>query len=346
MTITIKSIAKHIGVSHSTVSRALSGSTLVADETAERVRQAALELGYFPSAAARSLKTNRTQVIGVIVSSIADPFFSEILYGIEECAQEAGYSLLIGASQHNPVKEHRVVQAMLEQRTDGLIVCSSSFNSERVNRLLSFGFPVVMVNQQAAENYNFSIYHNDVDGAQQITRHLIELGHKKIAYLGNANSGKTTLDRLKGFQSEMEANGLSVPAEYIYHVAGGEPELGFSAMPYFMDLQDGPTALICYNDLLAIGVLRFCAEQDIQIPKNFSVVGFDNISYSAFTIPSLTTFDQPKRALGNQAARLLLDLLSSDESGLEQHQQIQILTGKLLVRESTAEPHVVEKEVS
>jgi DNA-binding LacI/PurR family transcriptional regulator len=203
-----------------------------------------------------------------------------------------------------------------------------------------------MVNQQAAENYNFSIYHDDVDGAQQITRHLIQLGHKKIAYLGNVNSGKTTLDRLKGFQSEMEAHSFSVPADYIYHVAGGESELGFSAMAYFLNLHEPPTALICYNDLLAMGVLRYCSEQGIQVPQHFSLVGFDNISYSAYTTPSLTTFDQPKRELGNQASRLLLNLLSSDETGLQQYQQIQILTGKLLVRESTAAPRATEERDS
>ena len=344
MAITIKNIAKQIGVSHSTVSRALSGSTLVADETAERIRKVANDLGYSPSAAARSLKTKRTQVLGVIVSSIADPFFSEILYGIEECAQEVGYSLIIGASQHDPVKERRVVQAMLEQRTDGLIVCSSSFNSEQVSHLLSFGFPVVMVNQQAAEYYNYSIYHDDVDGAQQISRHLIELGHQKIAYLGNANSGKTTLDRLKGFQIEMEAHALSVPAEYIYHVGGGEPELGFSAMAYYCGLEEPPTALFCFNDMLAIGVIRYCKEAGIGIPQDLSVAGFDNISYAAFTVPSLTTFNQPKRELGNQAARLLQDLLSSDQSGLQQTQQIQVLKGNLLERESTAAPDLTTKE--
>jgi DNA-binding LacI/PurR family transcriptional regulator len=338
MTITIKDIAKLAGVSHSTVSRALRGNSLVAEETAARIRMVAEERGYLPSAAARSLKTNRTRVLGVIVSSIADPFFSEILFGIEEYAQERNYSVSIAASQHDPVKERRVVQAMLEQRTDGLIICSSSFSTRQVNELLSRGFPVIMVNQQAAENYNFSIYHDDLDGSRQITRYLIELGHQRIAYLGNANSGRTTMDRESGFQVEMDEHRLAVPAEYIFHVPCGDPELGLLAVDHFMGLEKPPTALFCFNDMLAIGVLKGCKNKGINVPCDLSVAGFDNISYSAFTYPTLTTFNQPKREIGREAARLLLDLLSSDQIGLPQIQQFSILQGRLLIRESTASP--------
>ena len=211
MPITIKDIAKQAGVSHATVSRALRNSSLISVETTDRIRQIALEVGYQPSAAARSLKTNRSQVLGVIVSSIADPFFSEILFGIEECAQEGGYSLFIAASQNDPSRERKIVQTMMEQRTEGVIICSSSFGSEQGRQLLAYGFPIVVVNHQGAENFNFSIYHDDIDGSRQITRHLIDLGHKRIAYLGNSLSGRTTQDRLTGFQTEMENAGLASP---------------------------------------------------------------------------------------------------------------------------------------
>jgi DNA-binding LacI/PurR family transcriptional regulator len=342
MTATIKSIAKLTGVSHSTVSRALRGSSLVAKDTSQYIQRVAGEQGYLPSAAARSLKTRRTQALGVILSSIADPFFAEILFGIEEYAQESNYSLLIAASQHDLVKERRIVQAMVEQRTDGLIICSSLFSQSQVSQLLSRGFPVVMVNQQAAENYNFSIYHDDLDGSRQITRYLISLGHKRIAYLGNANSGRTTQDRLAGFMAEMDESDLVVPEEYVHHVAGGDPELGWDALAHFMDLEAPPSAIFCFNDMLAVGVLKGCEERGIEVPRQLSVAGFDNIAYSAFTTPSLTTFDQPKREIGHEAARLLLDLLASDQQGLPQIQQVKVLQGKLLVRESTGSP--IEKE--
>lgn len=131
MTTTIKDIAKRTGVSHSTVSRALRGDPLISEETTERIRQAAQEMAYLPSAAARSLKTNRSEVLGVIVSSIDDPFFSEILFGIEEVAQQAGYRLFIAASQHDAAREQKIVQALMEHRADGVIICSTSFNAEQ-----------------------------------------------------------------------------------------------------------------------------------------------------------------------------------------------------------------------
>lgn len=336
MPITIKDIARRTGVSHSTVSRALRGNSLISSETSEKIRQAAQEMGYQPSAAARSLKTNRSQVLGVIVSSIDDPFFSEIVFGIEETVQENGYSLFIGASQHDPTRERKIVQTMLEQRTDGVIICSSSFSAEQGRQLLSHGFPVVMVNHQSAENYHYSIYHDDVDGSRQITRHLLSLGHRRIAYLGNSQSGRTTLERLEGFRTEMENAGLMVPDEYLYQVPGGEPQFGQESVDYFMGLRVPPTAIVCFNDTLAIGVLKGCSVAGINVPGQLSVTGFDNIAYSAFTTPSLTTFDQPKRSLGIEAAHLLLDLLNSDHQEEGDIQRIKILQGKLLVRASTS----------
>jgi len=339
MPITIKDIAKKAGVSHATVSRALRNSSLISVATTDRIRQIAVDVGYQPSAAARSLKTNRSQVLGVIVSSIADPFFSEILYGIEDCAQGGGYSLFIAASQNDPNRERKIVQTMMEQRTDGVIICSSSFSSEQGRQLLAYGFPIVVVNHQGAENFHFSIYHDDIDGSRQITRHLIDLGHKRIAYLGNSLSGRTTQDRLIGFQTEMESAGLPVPEEYIHHVNGGEPRFGLDGLEYFLQLEHRPTAIVCFNDMLAIGVLKGCSEKGIKVPEELSVTGFDNITYSAFTTPALTTLDQPKRSIGVEAAQLLLDLLNANNGKSPDVAKIKVLKGKLLVRNSTATPN-------
>jgi len=337
-TTTIKTIARLTGVSHSTVSRALRGSPLVAEETAERIRLAAQQAGYLPSAAARSLKTNRTRVLGVILSGIADPFFSEVLYGIEDCAQEGGYSLFIGSANHDPDKEQKIIQTMLEQRIDGVIICSTPVSAERGSQFPTDAFPIVVVNNQAADNYNYSIYHDDIDGSRQVARHLIELGHTRIAYLGNALSGKTTLDRLNGFKAEMAAHGLTVDAQYIHHVAGGTAEMGALGMQHLLKLQPLPSAVMCFNDMLAVGVLKTCREAGIRVPQDLSVTGFDNITFSEYTHPSLTTLNQPKREIGREAAQLLLSLLSPDAEVLPQTQQVKVLKGLLLVRESTAVP--------
>lgn len=338
MAITIKDIAKRAGVSHSTVSRALRVNHLVSSETAKRIHDIAQEMGYRPSAVARSLKTKRTQVLGVIVSSISDPFFGEILNGIEVSAQAGGYSLFIAASQHDPIKERQIVQTMMEQRTDGVIICSSSFSPEHGRQFLSYGFPVVVVNHQGSESFNYSIYHDDVDGSSQVTRHLIAFGHKKIAYLGNSQSGRTTQDRLCGFQNAMANANLDVPKAYIHHVEGGEPILGQESVEYFTRLTPRPTAIVCFNDMLAIGVLKGCELAGLRVPEDLSVTGFDNITYSAFTTPSLTTFDQPKFSIGHEAAQLLLDLLQAEDGIIPDTPNVKILKGKLLVRKTTGAP--------
>jgi DNA-binding LacI/PurR family transcriptional regulator len=336
---TIKDIARKAGVAHTTVSRALRGSPLIADETSARIRAIAAELGYYPSAAARSLKTNRSQALGVIVSHIADPFFSEILQGIDDVAQQNGYSLFIAAAQHDPGREKAIVKTMREHRVDGLILCSTPFSAEQSQQLLTHNIPIVVVNNQAAEDYRYSIYHDDVDGSRQLTRHLLDLGHHRIGYLGNALSGRTDQERLSGFQQEMTAAGVSVQPGYVYQVSGGGAEHGLAGLAHFLNLPTRPTALVCYNDLLAVGVLKGLEQAGLRVPEQFSVTGFDNIDYSGYTSPPLTTFDQPKRTIGAEAARMMLELLSTAAG--DSHaagRNIRMLRGKLLVRQSTAPP--------
>ncbi len=340
MPVTIKDIAKELSISHSTVSRALNNSPLIPQFTADKIRKMADEMGYSHSAAARSLKTNRSQALGVIVSNIDDPFFGEILQGIEEIAQNNGYSLFMAASQRDPEKEKQIVRVMRERRVDGVIICSALFSAEQSNQFAEYGVPIVVVNNQSAETYRYSIYHDDVDGSRQITRHLIDLGHKHIAYLGNSSAGRTNIDRLSGFEQEMKANGLDILSKHIVNVNGNTPEFGLSGINNLIDLQERPSAVVCFNDMIATGVLKGLSLAKIRVPEEISVTGFDNIVFSAFTQPTLTTFDQPKRFIGAEAARLLFRLLDSqDRDEITSHHIVQTLKGKLLVRQSTAACH-------
>ena len=333
MAVTIKDIARRAGVSHATVSRALHGSPLISVATSQRIRQIAAELGYQPSVAARSLKTNRSQVLGVIVSHIADPFFSEILQGIDEVAQQVGYSLFIAASQHSLERERAIVKTMREHRVDGVIICSTPFSAEQSQLLASYKTPLVVINNQSAEDYRYSIYHDDLDGSQQVTQHLLDLGHKRIAYLGSSFSGRTNDQRLSGYKERMQAAGLSVPEGFVHGVQANNPETGRAAVDHFLALPERPTAVFCFNDMLATGVLRGLRRAGLRVPEDCSVAGFDNITFSAYTNPPLTTFNQPKHEIGIQAARLLLELLGPE--GESHLRTVRALRGQLLVREST-----------
>ena len=337
MAVTIKDIARQAGVTHATVSRALRGSPLISVETSKRIRQIATESGYQLSAAARSLKTNRSQVLGVIVSHIADPFFSEILQGIDEIAQQGGYSLFIAAAQHSLTREQAIVKTMREHRVDGVIICSTPFSAEQSQLLLSYNTPSVVINNQSAEDYRYSIYHDDLYGSQQVAQHLIDLGHRRIAYLGSALSARANFQRLMGFKERMQAAGIPVPEHFIREVEANDPEAASQAIGHFLALAERPTAIFCFNDMLATGALKGLQQAGLSVPQDCSVAGFDNITFSAYTNPPLTTFDQPKREIGIQAARLLLGLLDHTEAD-SPPPTIQTLRGTLLVRASTAPP--------
>jgi DNA-binding LacI/PurR family transcriptional regulator len=338
MSITIKDVARHAGVTHSTVSRALRGSPLISAETTQRVRQAAQDLGYQASAAARSLKTHSSKVLGAVVSNIDDPFFGEVLQGIEDTVQKNGYSLFIASSQHDQERQRIIVRALREHRVDGLIICSTSFGAEQYRHISESGIPIVVINNQAAEDYKYSIYHDDAGGSQEITNYLLNLGHTRIAYLGNSLSGRTTLDRQAGFLQAMQSAGLAVAEQHLINLPGASPEQGFTVVDHLLTLSPRPTALICYNDMLATGVMRGLQQAGYHVPGDFSVCGFDNITFSAYTSPPLTTFDQPKRFIGVEAARLLLGLLQPAEAPAANEPSIRKLKGHLLVRESTDPP--------
>jgi DNA-binding LacI/PurR family transcriptional regulator len=338
MVITIKDVARKAGVAHTTVSRALHGSPLISLETTERVCRLAAEMGYQPSAAARSLKTNRSQALGVIVSSIDDPFFSEILQGIDDVAQSRGYSLFIAASQRDPQRERSIVRTMREHRVDGVIVCSTPFSPEHSRQLRSYEIPIVVINNQSAEDYRFSIHHDDLDGSRQMMAHLIGLGHRNIAYLGYTHSGRTNLKRLAGYRESMQAAGLRIPEGYEFEAEASTPQEGQAASARFLALPRRPTAIFCYNDMLAIGVLRGLQQAGLNVPRDCSVAGFDNITFSSYTSPPLTTFDQPKHTIGERAARLVLGLLAQDPEQSPSEPKILTLQGSLLVRASTARP--------
>ncbi len=338
MPATIKDIAKQAGVSHTTVSRALHNSPLISEKTTYRIKEIATDLGYHPSFAARSLKTNRSQALGVIVSHIADPFFSEILQGIDDVAQSNGYSLFIAAAQYDPEREHAIIQTMREHRVDGVILCSPRFTPEQNYQLQSYNIPIVAINNQASVDYRYSIYHDDVNGGRQACEHLVHQGHKRIAYLGDASSGRTTQERLAGFRQVMEEAGLPIRPEFIHQVSGNSPADGLEAVEYFINLPIRPTAIICYNDMMAIGVVKGLRLVGVQVPADISVTGFDNILYSDYTYPPLTTIDQPKRFLGAEAARMMLEQLRSITGSFQNGTRIKRLKGMLLIRQSTAPP--------
>lgn len=336
MPVTIKDIARSAGVSHTTVSRALRDHPALAPATIDRIKTLADTMGYIPSAAARGLKTHRSNTLGVILSSIDDPYYSEILQGIEDELRGTGISLFVAATHRDPEIERSIVRLLGEQRVEGVIVGSTQFNTSHHRMLQQVGVPVAVINNQAAELYRYSIYHDDEYGSRTVTEHLIGLGHRQIGFLGNQFSGKTNDDRVLGYMHAMQSAGMDVAPEWIHLEANGTPEAGAEGAKYFLALHNLPTAIVCFNDMMAIGCLHQIQQSGLNVPRDISITGFDNIQFSEYTNPPLTTFDQPKREIGAAAARMLLDLLHCPEVESNSQPRIIMLQGHLLTRGTTA----------
>jgi len=332
MATSIKDIARIAGVSHSTVSRALRKSPLIPAETARRIQTIADELGYRASAVARSLVTRKTEAVGVVVTSIADPFNGEVVAGIEEVANQHGYSVILATSQTDPQREIAVVRSFQERRVDGIVVASSRVGALYLPTLSEMQIPIVLLNNQHPSEFVHSVSIDNVDGARQAVNHLIGLGHTRIAYIGDETGLESDTERLKGFEDAMSEARLKILPELVVR-GDGKSEAAAREAFHLLTMKERPTAIFCYNDMSALGVLNAAAQSGVRVPDELSIIGFDDLFFAALMQPALTTIHQPKKELGHSAMQLLVHLLNGGAS-----EKMQIVKGELVVRSSTAAP--------
>ena len=333
--VSIKDIARAANVSHPTVSRALSHSPLVRGETAERIRLIAASLGYRPSAIARSLASNKTNTIGVVVTSIADPFIADVVSGIEETANDHGYSVFLANSNANPDREVKVVHSFHERRVDGIIVTASRVGALYVPLLSGLKVPTVLINNQhpdAPDEFIYSVMIDNLKASTQVMKYLIGLGHRRIAYIGDQAGFQSDTERLAGYRQGLAFAGYPLLPELVVH-GDGKPEGGRQAMEKLLSLPTPPTAVFCYNDMSALGALRALYGHGIKVPDDISLVGFDDLAIASYTSPLLTTVGQPKQQMGRMAMDTMLKLIS----GVGTKANIKV-DGELIIRESTAPP--------
>jgi DNA-binding LacI/PurR family transcriptional regulator len=333
--VSIKDIARAAKVSHPTVSRALSDSPLVNGETAKRIRQIATSLGYRPSAIARSLATKRTKTIGVVVTSIADPFIADVISGVEEAANDHGYSVFLANSNANPDREVKVVHSFHERRVDGILVTASRVGALYVPLLSQLKVPIVLINNQhpdGTDEFIYSVTIDNIKASTEVMRHLIGLGHKRIAYIGDRGGLQSDNERLAGYRQGLALAEYPFLPELVVQ-GDGKPEGGGQAMASLLALPNPPTAVFCYNDMSALGALRVLNGHGIKVPEDLSLVGFDDLAIASYTSPLLTTVSQPKQQMGRMAMEIMIKLLS----GVDSKANIKV-EGELIVRESTAPP--------
>lgn len=311
--VTIKDIARRVGVSPSVVSRALNNKYGVKESTRKMIVQVAEEMGYHPNAAARTLVTRRTMTIGVIMADISEPFYSGIIKGLEFVASESGYTLLFSNS-YESLEQSRVVQKMVDaQRVDGMIIVGSNVKERAyISGLVDRGIPFVAIERNFDDPRMNCIWVDNVMGGYIATKHLIDCGHTRIAHITGTLDVEVAADRLKGYRKALNEAGipfapnLVVQGTFVW-------QTGYSAMKTLLETGPLCTAVFVSNDSMAFGALQAIAEEGLSVPHDISVVGFDDLQFSSLTNPPLTTVRQPRYEIGRDAARILVSCLDQPD---------------------------------
>ena len=331
----IYEVARRAGVSASTVSRVLSRPDVVSPDTRRRVLSTVDQMGFSPNPAARHLRTRRSNKILVTVPDISNPFFSLIIQGIENASQQAGYTVLLGNTQHEEQHEEHYARMLKCNEADGLICLHHRLPkaaAELVEAMAPRCAPVVHGCEYTATQRVASVHINNTAAAADAVEHLYALGHRRIGIVTGPMTGPLTADRLLGVRAQAAARGL----EQHLQIRHGDftLESGAAAAQELLQEPDRPTAVFCFNDEMAFGVIGVARRKGLHVPRDLSIVGFDDIRFSRHTDPPLTTVTQPMREIGEGTVRLLLGILRGSDAA----PQSLTLAHQLTVRESTAPP--------
>ena len=337
---TIKDVAALAGVSFTTVSHVINNTRPVNDETRKRVEEAIRATRYVPSAVARSLKHRTTRTIGVLVPTATNPYFAELARGIEDVCAAAGYSVILCNSDDDPRKQRDYLRVLMEKRVDGIIVSSAGPDTALIEALGESALPIVMVDRPTEGIQADQVQVDHEEGAYMATKHLLDLGHRRIACISGPSSLSVTAERLAGFHRALREAGVP---EATVRIAEGDftSPGGYRAARQLLTEGEMPTAIFAGNDLMGIGALRAAAELGIPVPKALSVIGFDDIELSRYVYPALSTVGQSIRQLGETTAQTLLEHLGDNalRHPVEEPRARRIvLPPRLSLRESTAEP--------
>ena len=325
----IRQVAKRAGVSTATVSRTINNLS-VRPGTARRVRQAIEELKYFPNTHARSLVSGRSRIVGLIVSDITNPFFPELVKGFEDAATQKGYEVLLSNTEYDSSRMATGVRRMLERKVDAVAIMTSEMDRSFTQELAGRDIPMVFLDVGTVEKHVSNIKVDYASGISQAVEHLIGLGHRRVAFISGPADLKSARIRQSAFLKAMQKRGMGDPAwiETGNHRIDG----GFQAMSRMLERTPLPTAVLCSNDLTALGALRAIRRKGLRVPDDVSVVGFDDIALAEFTEPPLTTVRLPREEIAGKAFEALLASLS-DTTHMGAEYQI---SPQLVVRESTA----------
>ena len=332
--ITIHDIAQKLNISASTVSRALKDNPLISETTREKIKKAAIEMGYRPNVMAANLRTRRTNTIGVIVPLINRHFFSSVISGIEDVAYKQGFAVTISQSNDNQEKESTIAHTLFSNRVDGLIL-SIGMETQSYDHLKLFSernIPLVFFDRIVEEIPAHKIVIDDFGGAYRATQHLIEQGRKKVAHIGGPLNLQIYAKREAGYRQAISDAGLQINEDLILHNSLTRKD-GLNAIKRILQTKERPDAIFCANDTTALSVIIHLKEKGIKIPEDIAIVGFSNEPFSELVTPSISTIKQPGFEMGQKAAELLIKQIGSKVK--PKNYQTIVMETELIVRNSS-----------
>lgn len=327
---TMKDVARLAGVSTSTVSHVINKNRFVSQSIAEKVNAAVEQLNYAPSALARSLKLNQTRTIGMLLTASSNPFYSEVVRGVERSCYERGYSLILCNTDNDAERMNRSLETLLQKRVDGLLImCTENHrpSKDAISRYPSL--PIVMMDWSPFEGPIDVIQDNALLGGEMATNYLIRHGYTRIACITGPLDKTTAQERLNGYRQAMKKAGLEILPGYEVS-SDFEFGGGLVAMEQLLMLSEPPHAIFAGNDAMAVGVYQALYQRGLSVPDDIAVMGYDDIQLAQYMMPPLTTIHQPKDSLGELAVDALLHRLQEPES----EPQVLVLTPELVVRQS------------
>jgi LacI family transcriptional regulator len=340
---TISDVARRAGVSTMTVSRVINHTGYTSPATRARVEDAIEELGYVPNALARQLRSKRTKTIALVVSDISNPFFTTIARGVEDVAVSHGFSVMYCNTDESAAEEERYLRVLIERQVDGMLLVPARATGESFRLLAAHGMPVVALDRRVAARAVDSVRCDSEAGAYALTRHLLELGHRRIAVLTGRRNISTSVDRVAGCRRALEEAGLTL-ADELVHWGGFNVGKLNQADGHRMALEvlavggERPTAMFCANNFIGFGAIRALRESGLRVPDDMSVVAFDDLPEEWVAEPFLTVASQPAYEIGQRAATLLLGQIDGRH---EPTGQSILLPFELIIRRSSCPPRAL-----
>ena len=334
--VTLKDVAKLVGMHQTTVSRALSPLTkhLVNEDTVKMIQQAAKSLNFEPNPIASSLRTNKSMNIGVVIPDLRNPLFSEMVRGVQDTLDSAGYSCFIVNTDGDINKEAKLIKSMKARRVDGLILATARQQANGLEQIIG-DLPAVSINRTSTYTHLPSVTTDEDHGTKLAVNHLFSKGHVQIAHLAGPAWSSTGAERANAFQRDIKSVGIEFDEKSVEYCEAWSIEAGKKGAKILLDKYKEVTAIFAANDLLAMGLYDELAERKLKCPKDISVVGYNDIPFVDRISPPLTTIKIPKYEIGSEASRLILSMLIEKSNDFTRHIR---LTPELKVRNSTSTP--------